>query len=293
MSTLTKILVVLLTISSIFLCGIVVTYVANADNFREKYNDLRADRDALSQKVKNLNDQLSEKTQQKDELENQLNNEIASLKTKTGELQTKLANAEREKAQLIEKVNSWVSVVESFSATAEDKQLLLKKTLEELQELETEQIKQGKQLDEAMAALIERQAIIEALGAEKKRLVEEKTDLQSRLDQLLQSRGKVAAAVEPVTPMPAVARPAAQVQIPAGEIGLKGLVSEVNMQNFLAGISIGSADGVREGMRFHVTRGDEFVCDILIIDVDTEKAVGVLELVQKQPRVGDTVSTNL
>jgi hypothetical protein len=61
----------------------------------------------------------------------------------------------------------------------------------------------------------------------------------------------------------------------------------------MAGISIGSADGVKEGMRFHVTRGDEFICDILIIDVDAEEAVGVLEYVQQNPRVGDNVSTNL
>jgi hypothetical protein len=46
-------------------------------------------------------------------------------------------------------------------------------------------------------------------------------------------------------------------------------------------------------MKFHVTRGDAFICDILIVDVDVEKAVGVLELVQQQPKVGDNASTNL
>ncbi len=61
----------------------------------------------------------------------------------------------------------------------------------------------------------------------------------------------------------------------------------------MVSISIGSADGVREGMKFHATRGDAFLYDILIIDVDTEEAVGVLELIQEQPRVGDNVSTNL
>ena len=38
MSTLTKVLIVLLTLASIFLCGIVVTYVANAVDFKEKYD---------------------------------------------------------------------------------------------------------------------------------------------------------------------------------------------------------------------------------------------------------------
>ena len=37
MSTLTKVLIVLLTVSSIFLCGIVVTYVASANDYREKW----------------------------------------------------------------------------------------------------------------------------------------------------------------------------------------------------------------------------------------------------------------
>lgn len=76
-------------------------------------------------------------------------------------------------------------------------------------------------------------------------------------------------------------------------IALKCLVSEIDAKNSMATVSIGSADGVKEGMKFHVTRGDEFICDILIIEVDTDKAVGVLELVQQLPKVGDNASTNL
>ena len=45
-------------------------------------------------------------------------------------------------------------------------------------------------------------------------------------------------------------------------------------------------------MRFHVTRGDEFICDILILDVEVEKAVGILEMVQDRPKVGDNATTN-
>ena len=79
----------------------------------------------------------------------------------------------------------------------------------------------------------------------------------------------------------------------AKDIALQGLVKKVDLKNSMASISIGSADGVKEGMKFHVTRGDKFLCDILIIDVDAEEAVGVLELVQQQPKVGDSVSTNM
>ena len=78
--------------------------------------------------------------------------------------------------------------------------------------------------------------------------------------------------------------------------GLKGLVTAVDLKNKLASISTGTADGVKEGMKFQVTRGDKFICDIIIIDTDAEDAVGVLELLdfaKEQPKPGDTLTTNL
>jgi hypothetical protein len=74
---------------------------------------------------------------------------------------------------------------------------------------------------------------------------------------------------------------------------LKGLINQVDLNNSLATITIGSADGVQKKMKFHVTRGNLFICDLRIIDVDTDKAVGIMELVQMPPKVGDKVSTSL
>jgi chromosome segregation ATPase len=290
LSTLTKILIVLLTLSSIFLCGIVVTYVANADNYRQKYNDIRADNDSLSKKVEDLTKQINEKIEQKKQTENKLNSEISSLKAEKGELQTSLDNAEREKAALLQKVNSWTSITKDFYETTDKQGQLLKNTLEELSKVQAEQIRQHKELNETTAALEEKMAIIETLDAENKRLLEEKTELQNKLDRFLQPIGKTAGETTPVTPEEEAAQPAATEE---REIGLQGQVTAVDLKNSMATISIGSADGVKEGMKFHVTRGEEFLCDILIVDVDTEEAVGILELVQQQPNVGDTVSTNL
>lgn len=290
MSTLTKILIVLLTLSSIFLCGIVVTYVANADNYRQKYDDLKTDKDSLSKKVEDLTKQVNENIEQKKQVENKLGSEITSLKAEKGELQTNLDNAEREKAALLQKVNSWTSITKDFYQTNDKQGQLLKNTLEELNKVQTEQVSQRKELDETTKALEEKMAIIETLQAENKRIQEEKTELQNRLDKFLQPIGKTAAAAVPVTPREEAARPATT---EARDIALQGLVTAVDLKNSMATISIGTADGVKEGMRFHVTRGNEFLCDILIIDADTKEAVGALELVQQQPNVGDTVSTNL
>lgn len=290
MSTLTKILIVLLTLSSIFLCGIVVTYVANADNYRQKYDNLKDERDSLDKKVQDYTKQVNEALEQKKQVENKLSSEITSLKAEKGELQTNFDNAEREKAALLQKVNSWTSITKDFYQTTDKQGQLLKNTLEELNKVQTEQISQRKELNETTAALVEKMAIIETLQAENKRIQEEKTELQNRLDKFLQPIGKTAAAAVPVTPREEAARPATT---EARDIALQGLVTAVDLKNSMATISIGTADGVKEGMRFHVTRGNEFLCDILIIDADTKEAVGALELVQQQPNVGDTVSTNL
>jgi len=268
----------------------VVTYVANADNYRQKYDDLKTDKDSLSKKVEDLTKQVNENIEQKKQMENKLSSEIASLNAEKGELQTNFDNAEREKAALLQKVNSWTSITKDFYETTDKQGQLLKNTLEELNKLQTEQVSQRKELDETTKALEEKMAIIETLQTENKRMQEEKAELQNRLDRFLQPIGKTAAAAVPVTPTEEAARPATT---EARDIALQGLVTAVDLKNSMATISIGTADGVKEGMRFHVTRGNEFLCDILIIDADTKEAVGVLELVQQQPNVGDTVSTNL
>ncbi|HDZ69324.1 MAG TPA: hypothetical protein ENH43_02775 [Phycisphaerales bacterium] len=290
MSTLTKILIVLLTLSSIFLCGIVVTYVATADNFKQQNKIFKTRLDAAKENEKSAKRQLNENIIKNQRLEDKLKNEIASLKGEFAKLQAKLDEVEREKAGLLQKVNSWTSITKDFYQTTDKQGQLLKNTLEELNRVQAEQIKQRKELNETTAAFVEKMAIIKTLEAERKRLLEEKSELQSRLDQLLLPVGQVAAAPVPVTPKKDTARPA----MPgAKDIALQGLVKKVDLKNSMASISIGSADGVKEGMKFHVTRGDKFLCDILIIDVDAEEAVGVLELVQQQPKVGDSVSTNM
>jgi hypothetical protein len=46
-------------------------------------------------------------------------------------------------------------------------------------------------------------------------------------------------------------------------------------------------------MKFYATRGDSFICEILILDVYAERAVGFLERVQTPPKSGDSISTSI
>ena len=290
MSTLTKILIVLLTLSSIFLCGIVVTYVANADNYREKYTNIRSDRDSLDKKLKAKTKEANEYIEEKQQLEDKLRSEIATLSAKVGKLEGNLRDVERERASCLRQLESWTSITKDFYTTNDKQGALLKNTLDELKRIQAEQIKQRKELNETTAELVEKMAIVEQVQAENRRLLEEKTELRARLNSILRPAGEAVAEPVTVTPEKTTVRPAGPATM---QIGLKGLVTDVDMENSLVEISIGSADGVKEGMKFYITRGQEFICDILIYDVEPEKAVGLLDLVSKHPKAGDDVSTNL
>jgi len=290
LSTLTKILIVLLTISSIFLCGIVVTYVANADNYRQLYNSQRAAKDSLQESVNDLTKRLNAKEAEKNDLEDNLGNQITSLKIELDELKGQLQGSEREKAALLQRVDRFAADVETFTKTNADNRTLLEDTIKTWKSVEADLIKEQSQHKETARLLLEKLAIIQTLETEKKQLLEEKVVLQGRLDKLLQPTGKIPTVPVTVTSEKDIARPA---PVTTRDIGLKGLVTDVDLKNKMVSISIGIADGVREGMKFHVTRGDNFICDILIIDTDAEKAIGAMELVQEQPKAGDTVSTNL
>ncbi len=285
MSTLTKVLIVLLTIASIFLCGIVVTYVANADDYKQKYDSLYNGYQAAKKNEDNAKTQLNNTIEEKDRDAGKLGEQIASLEEEINKVKGDLANAERERDDAARKVNNWAAIVMDFSKTIENNEKLVKGALAERDLKEAELIKQGKELEDTTAALMENMAIVSQLQEGSKRLLEEKTELQNKLDQYLRQYGK------------AIAEPMQVTTIPTKDIDLNGSITEVDLKNLLAEISIGTADGVKEGMRFHLTRSDRFICDIVILDVWPEKAVGWLELLQDQPQnhpqINDRVSTNL
>jgi myosin heavy subunit len=280
------------TLSAIFLCGIVVAYVANADSYKQKYEGQRNTLRALEEEKENLTKQVNEKIQQKDDLEKSLNGKIAVAKAEADDYKTKLNNAERERTELLTKATSMEAVVKDFSDTTKKQTDTLNAALAEVKQLKEDEIKLKQELEQTSAALIEKTAIIDSLEAEKRRLIEEKADIQTRLDKMQMGGAAAMAASPAVTPERGNVR-AGEIPAERSNLNLKCRVAEVDARNSMATISIGSADGVKEGMTFHVTRGDSFICDILITDVDTEKAVGVLQLIQQTPRVGDTAATKL
>jgi hypothetical protein len=179
---------------------------------------------------------------------------------------------------------------------------MLQNAQTELVKVNADLTKERSQNKEVTTAILEKMAIIAQLEDQAKQLTSEKEQLQIKMVQVLRQFGKTVGKSTPVTtsvsaidkaqsrlPGPNLAPVGTQVK----EIGLKGVITQVDLKNSLAVISIGAAEGVKEKMKFYATRGDAFICEILILDVSAERAVGFLERVQTPPKSGDSISTSI
>ena len=296
MSTLTKVLVVLLTVFSIFLSGIVATYVGASENYKQKFDDRnRAIQSAQRNEDEAKKDLETEKARAANE-KAQLDKQLTDLGVQTKSLLAEFDSAKRENAQLVQKVASMAAVVETANSTAKQQTVLFETAQKEVRTLQADQTDRQKELEETSEALSQRMSIVAQLEEKVRQLTQENQELLNRLNQSLQPLGRMATRpVTTVAPRPTVQPAPAAPQGPqqARPINLNGRITAVDMKNRLAQISIGSAAGVRQDMTFHIIRGDRWAAKMLILDVSPDKAVGTLQLVQIEPQIGDAVTTNL
>lgn len=291
MSTLTKVLIVLLTVFSIFLCGIVVTYVANAENQRERADTLQRNLQSAKRLQEDAQNDLATAQEETSQSRRELEAQMSQLKITLSDLQAKFDTVQRENAQLVQRVTDMGASVEQANALQASQMQQAQVAQQDVVALRADQTKLDKELKETNQLLMEKMAVMAQLETKNKQLIEANQELETRLNQYLRQYGKAAVTPQPVTPTRAIVQPAAPAT--AKDIGLNGRVTAVDMKNALAEISIGAAAGVKPDMNFHVIRDQQFVCDILILDVDADKAVGILKRVQGAPQAGDVCATNL
>lgn len=287
MSFFTKILIVLLSLFSLWLCASVATYVGTVNNYRVMYDEQKSLNNSLVSENTSLKRRFNEKMAMTKELEAKLNDRIQLLEDEKSKLDVELKNARRTSLEYQGRVNSWAGVLTSFEKTIANLEQSLNLTQEQLNNAHAGNIQDRKELNEITASLYEKIVQMQALEADRRRLLEAKLSLEEQINRL---SGPDAEAVsfEPVTPQRGLARPAAPVP---GRVALQGLITEVSKS--LVSISLGSEDGMKKNMVLQVFRGDEFICNLVVTNVDTSKSAGVLELVQQNPIVGDYVTTRL
>ncbi len=285
LSTLTKILVVLLSLFSIFLCGMMVSYVGNANNYKKLLDEEKLAHQAAQSDAIKKSDLYKEQVAKTKELEDRLRLEINSLQERNNQIAANLQKTERLSQEYQARADSWKGVMTGFEQSVSTMLDSLKLTQDQLEKARAQNIQDQKELNQLTADLYEKIVELQRLESERRRLLEQKTDLEKQVTQFVSGSNLMIS--NPVTQVADKARPTAT---PISS-DIQGLIMEIDQS--LVTLSVGSADGVQKGMVFHVTRGSEFLCDIVVTDVDVNKSAGVLEMIQQQPKIGDTVATKL
>ena len=289
MSSLTKILIVLVSLLSIFLCAVASTYVGTSINYKEKAASLTSDVRRLESEKSALQSLFDSQSMSMKTNQEKLQENYARQVRENSDLKVDLTTAQREVLESQRHLDKLLAELTAFRTTIQTMDLSLKSTRDALADARGEGIKNRTELTQLTDKLYEQLVQIQNMQVQAKRLVEEKTVLEESF-----TKGRTTPArVTRVTPefgraLPVETTPMVQAR------SLKGYVIEV--KGALATVSIGASDGVNKRDVLHVYRGSEFICDIEISDVDTNKAAGVLQLVQRKqggPRIGDTVTSEL
>ena len=285
MSTLTKVVAVLLTVFSLFLCAMVITYVGTANNYKAMYDEQNSINKAIVAEEARLKKMVAATIAKAKIRQDELGESIQMLEENKNQLALELKKARTRSLDYESRVNSISGMLAGFEQTIANMEQTLKLTQDQLDTARIDRIRERKELNDITAELYSRITHMQALEADKRRLLEQK----STLEELLDPGQPVNVSDAVVTPLTGSAR-SVGISSP-GATDLNGLLTEVGTS--LVSISLGSADGVAKGMEFHVYRGESFICNIIITDVDINTSAGTLELVQVTPRVGDNVTTRL
>lgn len=282
MSIFTKTLVVLLCVFSLLLVGMTVIFVGNEINYKDAVDNQKTLNTSLQSELTTLKELFNTQKTKNDSLDLDRLQQIQDLQNDKNLLETNLRKTERLAQQYQAQADSWKGVMTGFEQSVRNLQASLSQTQQQLDQAREQGISDQKELNQITAVLYEQTVQIQSLEAERRRLLEQKLNLEQQ----------VTTGVREIIPVTQPIRTATPVS-PAVSVGnnIQGVITNVS-QNLVT-LSVGSADGVQENMVFHVTRGDRFLCDVVITNVDINQCAGILDLVQQQPQVNDTASTQL
>ena len=272
MDNLTKVFVVLVTILSVMLVAVMVTFVANQEN-------LKAETDALKTRVQIARKAAASSQYELSTLQQQNDVQTANLRNKAVNLQDEVnarmsevaglnsnlikAGGDNERLQVQQEAHTaQISTLASLTDRMENELRNLRQSLLTSQSTEIE----GSQ--QLMAAKTK----VQALEREVRRLKEEVTALNvTALEnaKLLRRSGITRKDVP------------ASVGVHESDIPIHGSITAVAEAagDVYAGVNVGRNDGVNEKMKFMVFRGDAQLVGTLVVDVvDERSASGVVTL---------------
>lgn len=296
MSTFTKIFVVLDMLLAVLLVALVVPFVVNTETYKAKYQDevarrVVAETNAAAREA-DITSQIQQANTQKSELRNrisQLQNELTDRESEIQELAaTKVAleNANQDVRGRLADLSSSLKVSEESKSMLQEE---VKSRRDEMIDLQTRVV-------ELSDSIRERTAQVETLNRQVRLLKEENQQLAQQNEELQQqaeSGTRVASASGDRSG-------GGQVSMTQGEgfepeSVIRGRVKSTRQiqegGDQLIALDVGSNDQVRKGMRFMVHRGNSFLGNAEVIEVDSTQSIARVTLQNGEITSGARVQT--
>ncbi len=284
MSTLTKIFVVLMVIFSIAFTMTTISFVANTTGWKSLAEDYQQELKVVETHMRSLSAaHAAEKTAWLDS-RNAKNDRITELESvqasqlaEIAELQDTVAGLKAEKGDaegLARRLSNQLQVAQTGWKEAGDE---LDKIEKRSMQLERRNLDLNERVNEQTAQIV--------VLVQKQHLLEQQINILRDESSKVAGGGSRSATPEAISSTSMVGvRPATK---SASVTPIRGRILEV--QGSLATISVGSADGVREGMVFVIYRGRDYIADLEVSDVEPGLAAGRIMRAKTMPRTSDMV----
>lgn len=287
MSSLTKVLAVMVCVLAIFVCGVVVTFVTSSENWKEAYVQQKTLTEAAQVQAVATEEDAGRRLELSSMLIQRLNDNITALEARLTDL-TRQRYAEAQfRGDAEKKADSAVELAKALQLSNESFRGALSVLQADVDELRQNTIS-------AQAQVINLERTVNGLQVEKDRLDTIRRQSDEKIYTLENENAMIRQELEKVTVASSEFRPADdQVSLAPRATGvpIRGQIMQIVEDR--AAISVGSSSGVRKGMKLWVTRGDKYLGNLEVSYVETTEAVGHLTNKLAAIVAGDTVTTGI
>lgn len=286
MSILTKVFALLVSVLSIFLCGVMVVFVANTANYRAEADRLRAQVTAATTDAANSRKALDDVITRRDATHQILNSNYRTLEMQYDEMMRSMTvesqrrqQAESERTIAINLSRSLRETIDDMYATQNQIHAALNAAHEQMLTAQAQVVALRREVD-GQRNRADQESTVRRQHEEKIYALEQSIEqLRSRLQQVSLASREMTYQADQVS----------QTSVAASGVPIRGQITEV--RDDLASISVGSSSGVQQDMMFKVYRDNQYLGDLKVIYVEATESAGRLVLAQGDVFKGDAVTT--
>jgi myosin heavy subunit len=284
LNILTKISVVFLVVASLVAMPVFINLAVAHANYKQLYLDQKEAYKRLEAVNTNRQEQVARLTADLGKARSESNRQETVLKSRIDDLQREKTQLRLQLASTDGKLDNINLKMASLSESLKTEQGLVAKIQGQLDDAWKDKTRQQKELIRMGELLKEERARADRLAKNSKVLREQAEDMKNTIEQLNDS-------IASTGQQPGTTVTDDQALPAAAEQKITGTITAI--QNNLASVNIGSAHGVRSGMKLIVYRGDQFVGNLMVEQVRVNESAGVVTDKRLSPQQGDKVTSSL